>query len=55
MNFRIRGLEARQFEHLFALSDAELATHGAIRQIAVAAPFWGNCSFYGAWRDRLQV
>src|SRR5262249_29354165 len=23
MNFRIRGLEARQFDHLFALSDAE--------------------------------
>jgi uncharacterized protein len=24
MNFRIRGLEARQFDHLLALSDAEL-------------------------------
>jgi uncharacterized protein DUF1203 len=34
MNFRIRGLEARQFDHLFALSDAELAAHGAIRRIA---------------------
>ena len=34
MNFRIRGLEARQFDHLFALSDAELAEHGAVRQIA---------------------
>src|SRR5262249_2632455 len=33
-NFRIRGLEARQFDHLFALSDAELAEHGAVRQIA---------------------
>jgi hypothetical protein len=34
MNFRIRGLEARQFDHLFALSDAELAAHGAVRRIA---------------------
>jgi hypothetical protein len=34
MNFRIRGLDARQFDHLFALSDAELAAHGAIRRIA---------------------
>lgn len=23
MNFRIRGLDARQFDHLFALSDPE--------------------------------
>src|SRR6516164_11633800 len=34
MNFRIRGLEARQFDHLFALSDAELAERGAVRRIA---------------------
>src|SRR4029077_20861041 len=34
MNCRMRGLEARQFDHLFALSDAELAAHGAIRRIA---------------------
>jgi hypothetical protein len=34
MNFRIRGLEAEQFAHLFALSDAELAAHGALRKIA---------------------
>jgi len=33
-HFRIRGLEARQFDHLFALSDAELAEHGAVRRIA---------------------
>jgi len=33
-NFRIRGLEARQFDHLFALSDIELAAHGAVRRIA---------------------
>jgi hypothetical protein len=34
MNFRIRGLEAGQFAHLFALPDAELAVHGAVRKIA---------------------
>ena len=34
MNFRIRGLEARQFDHLFTLSDVELAEHGAVRRIA---------------------
>jgi hypothetical protein len=34
MNFRIRGLEAGQFDHLFALTDAQLAAHGAVRRIA---------------------
>jgi hypothetical protein len=34
MNFRIRGLEAEQFSHLFALPDAELAAHGAVRKVA---------------------
>jgi len=34
MNFRIRGLEAGQFSHLFALSEAELAAQGALRKIA---------------------
>ncbi len=34
MNFRIRGLEAAPFAHLFALSDAELAAQGALRKIA---------------------
>ncbi len=34
MHFRIRGLETGQFEHLFALSDAELAEHGAMRRVA---------------------
>ncbi|MEJ2375194.1 MAG: DUF1203 domain-containing protein [Pseudolabrys sp.] len=34
MNFRIRGLDADQFAHLFALSDAELAARGAMRKIA---------------------
>ena len=30
MSFRIRGLEAGQFSHLFALSEAELAAQGAL-------------------------
>ena len=34
MNFRIRGLDAEQFAHLFALPDAALAAHGALRKIA---------------------
>jgi len=34
MNFRIRGLDARQFDHLFALTDAQLAAHSAVRRIA---------------------
>jgi len=34
MNFRIRGLEAGQFLHLFALPDAALAAQGALRKIA---------------------
>ncbi len=34
MNLRIRGLEAGQFSHLFALPDAELAALGARRKIA---------------------
>ena len=32
--FRIRGLPAEPFAHLFALPDAELAAHGALRKIA---------------------
>jgi hypothetical protein len=36
MSFRIRGLPADEFAHLFALSDAELAAHGAVRRIADA-------------------
>jgi hypothetical protein len=31
MSFRITGLSAQPFAHLFGLSDAELATHGAQR------------------------
>jgi len=34
MTFRIRGLAAGQFSHLFALPDAALAGHGALRKIA---------------------
>lgn len=32
--FRISGLPAEKFQHLFALSDAELAQHGARRLVA---------------------
>ena len=31
MSFRITGLSAQPFAHLFGLSDAELAAHGAVR------------------------
>ena len=34
MKFRIRGLEAGQFSHLYTLSEAELAAQGALRKIA---------------------
>jgi hypothetical protein len=34
MSFRIKGLPAENFSHLFALSDEELAKHGAVRRIA---------------------
>ena len=34
MHFRIRGLPAEKFAHLFALPDAELAALGAVRRIA---------------------
>src|SRR6202158_4695628 len=34
MNFRITGLPAERFAHLFALSDAALAAQGAVRRIA---------------------
>jgi hypothetical protein len=36
MTFRVTGLPAEQFNHLFALGDAELAKLGAVRQIADA-------------------
>jgi len=38
MNFRITGLEAAQFEHLFGLSDAELKAHNAKRYVADEKP-----------------
>lgn len=34
MSFRIRGLPAKDFAHLFSLSDDELAAQGAVRGIA---------------------
>jgi hypothetical protein len=34
MSFRITGLPAARFEHLFALSDAELSARNAVRRIA---------------------
>jgi hypothetical protein len=34
MSFRIVGLPAEHFSHLFAMSDAELAARGAVRRIA---------------------
>jgi hypothetical protein len=34
MHFRIQGLPAEPFSHLFGLSEDELAQHGAVRQIA---------------------
>jgi len=36
MGFRIQGLPAEQFRPLFAMSDAELARHDAVRRIADA-------------------
>ncbi len=33
-SFRIRGLDAGQFAHLFSMSDAQLAEHDAIRVVA---------------------
>ena len=34
MSFRITGLPAERFAHLFALSDPELAAQGAVRRTA---------------------
>jgi hypothetical protein len=36
MGFRITGLPAEPFAPLFAMTDAELAEHGAVRQVADA-------------------
>ncbi len=34
MSFRISGLPAENFQHLFAMTDDELARHGAVRRVA---------------------
>jgi Protein of unknown function (DUF1203) len=34
MSFRIRGLPAEEFRHLFAMTDEGLAEHGAVRRTA---------------------
>lgn len=36
MSFRIRGLPAEEFKHLFTMTDEELAQHGAVRRRADA-------------------
>ncbi len=38
MSFRIIGLDAQPFTHLFALSDEELARHNAKRYVADSKP-----------------
>jgi Protein of unknown function (DUF1203) len=38
MGFRIKGLPAAPFQHLFSLSDDELAHHGAKRYVADQRP-----------------
>ena len=46
MSFRITGLPPEQFRHLFGLSDAELAKHGATRHVADTKP---------GYPDRIEV
>lgn len=38
MSFRITGLDAKPFRHLYGLSDSELAARGAIRYVAESEP-----------------
>ncbi len=38
MNYRISGLSSEPFEHLYGLSDAQLAEHGAKRYTADKSP-----------------
>jgi hypothetical protein len=38
MSFRITGLPAENFTHLFSLSDQELAARGALRRVAEEKP-----------------
>lgn len=40
MSYRITGLDRSQFDHLFALSDSDLAKHGAMRVEAAADKGW---------------
>lgn len=46
MSFRISGLSPRPFQHLFGLSEEELAKHGARRYIADSKP---------GYPDRIEV
>lgn len=39
MQFRISGLPAEPFRHLFALSDDELKRHGAVRRVAESSGY----------------
>ena len=38
MSFRITGLDAKPFRHLYGLSDSELAARGAVRYVAESKP-----------------
>ena len=38
MSFRVRGLDPAPFQHLFGLSEADLAAQGAIRYVVDAKP-----------------
>ena len=40
MDFRITGLPAEHFSHLFALTDGDLAARGAVRRIADERPVY---------------
>ena len=40
MDFRITGLPAEHFSHLFALTDSELTARGAVRRIADERPVY---------------
>lgn len=46
MRYRVRGLSAEPFQHLFGLTDEELARHGAERHVADGRP---------AFPDRIEL
>jgi hypothetical protein len=46
MSFRITGLSPQPFQHLFGLTDEELAKHGAVRYVADTKP---------GYPDRIEV